>query len=273
MLADCPADYEKILWLLGELAPIERAQVTAHINSCHPCAEDMASLRRMAELLAVGDRGGEEEAAVACLDEAELGVWVEGTLDSAARARALSHVAECSRCRRAATSLIETLRSESVTQAVKELEQGNFRERAGTGGLRRLPRRYRVGAVAAAIAAVVAGVVFLRPTDLEIGEAPTHREALPGAISLPQPIAPLGELEAVEAFAWSPVSGADRYRLTVFDDEGTVIWETETEEPRLAPPTSVLFETGAQFFWKVVARVGFDRWVDSELVTFTISQP
>ncbi len=272
MVADCPADYEKILWLFRELAAPDQAQVAAHIDSCPRCVEDVTSLRRTAELLAAREGAAQPQGDAACLDEAELAAWVDGALDPEAEASALSHLARCARCRRAAASLVRTLRSDRVAPAVRELEKGSIRER-GAGPLRKLPPRYRVGAVVAAIAAVLAGVLFLRPTDLEFEETPAHRATIPGAISLPQPIAPLGELEAVDAFTWSPVSGADRYRLTVFDDEGTVVWEAETEETRLAAPATVQFETGAQFFWKVVARVGFDRWVDSELVTFTISQP
>lgn len=266
MVADCPADYEKILWLSGELSGADRARIAAHIDSCLGCAEDVASLRRAAEWLEATEGAGALEDDTACLDEADLAAWVDGLLDPEARAGAVSHLVGCSRCRQAAVSLSMALRSDGVATAVRELEDSGQRAPGRV-------RRYRVGAVAAAIAAVLAGIVFLRPTDLQIEETQPHREAVPGAIGSPQPIAPVGELETVEAFTWSPVSGADRYRVTLFDSEGTAIWEAETEGTRLALPATVQLEPGAQFFWKVVARVGFDRWVDSELATFTILQP
>lgn len=265
MVTDCPGDHEKILWLLDELQGNDRARVADHIDSCHRCAEDLASLRRAAELLEAHERIGELEEDATCLDDVALAAWVDGSLGPESRASVLSHVSDCPRCRQAAASLVKALRSDPVAAAIRETERFDVPARA----LERR-RKYRLGAVAVVIAAVLAGIVFLRPTDLEIEEA-AHRETVGGAISLPQPIAPLGELEAVNAFTWSPVSGADRYRLTVFDDEGTVVWEAETEDTRLAVPATVRFESGAQFFWKVVARLGFDRWVDSELVSFTIS--
>lgn len=267
-MADCVTDYEKILWLFGELPARERARIAAHLESCQRCAEDVASLRRAAELLEARESNLVIEEGNACLDEADLAAWADGRLDPETRAGTLSHLVGCSRCRRAVASLVETLRSERVASAVRELEEGGV-GKPGPG-----PRRaYRVGAVVAAVAAVLAGVLFLGPTDLEIEETPPYREGPPGPTSVPQAIAPLGELEAVEVFTWSPVGGADRYRLSVFDDEGTVVWEAETEEARLAPPETLEFEAGAQFFWKVAARVGWDHWVGSELVTFTISQP
>lgn len=272
MVADCPAEYEKILWLFRELAAPDQAQVAAHIDSCPRCVEDVGSLRRTAELLAAREGAAQPQGDAACLDEAELAAWVDGALDPEAEASALSHLARCARCRRAAASLIRTLRSALVTPAVRALEKVDVPERGSLGRPLGLPRRARVAAIAAAIAAVLAGVLFLRPTDLEFEETPAHREAIPGAISLPQPIAPVGELEAVDAFTWSLINGADLYRVTVFDVEGTVIWEAETEEARLTPPTTVQFETGSQYFWKVVARMGWDRWLDSELVAFTISK-
>ncbi|MGD8867848.1 MAG: zf-HC2 domain-containing protein [Gemmatimonadales bacterium] len=265
MVADCPGDYEKILWLFDDLPGNDRARVADHIASCQRCAEDLVSLRRAVTLLEAHEGAGTPKDDNECLDEADLAGWVDGSLDSESRASVLSHVSNCPRCRHAAASLVGALRSDPVAPAIRELERSDVPAHAL--GRR---RRYRLGAVAAAIAAVLAGIVFLRPTDLEIEEA-AHRDVSPGAISLPQPIAPLGELAAVEAFTWSAVSGADRYRLTVFDEEGTVVWEAETEETRLAVPTTVRFERGVQFFWKVHARVGFDRWLDSELVTFTIS--
>ena len=80
-------------------------------------------------------------------------------------------------------------------------------------------------------------------------------------------------MAAVETFQWSQVPAADLYRITAYDAEGTVVWEAETRDTSITPPDRTQFEPDARYIWQVAARVGFDRWVTSELVEFTISEP
>jgi hypothetical protein len=87
-------------------------------------------------------------------------------------------------------------------------------------------------------------------------------------------VAPQGPAAEVHELRWTPVEGADRYRVTVFDAEGRVVYEVEPVAAVAPLPDSVQLTPGRRYLWKVEARVGFDRWVASDLVAFSlVSRP
>jgi hypothetical protein len=86
-------------------------------------------------------------------------------------------------------------------------------------------------------------------------------------------IAPRGVVTSAPAVVWSLVPGADRYRVSVFDSVGRVLWETSTADTILAVPDSVGLTHGAAYFWRVHARTGYDRWIESSLVEFRLGTP
>lgn len=86
------------------------------------------------------------------------------------------------------------------------------------------------------------------------------------------PLGPLGSVASVSSFVWKGVVGADRYRVTLFDTRGDVLYETETPDTTMVLPDSVRLGIGQPFLWKVGARTGWDRWTVSELVQFTIAR-
>ncbi len=139
---------------------------------------------------------------------------------------------------------------------------------------RRLGHRWKIGVAGLAAAAVLAGVLLLRPSDLDVQRAPVlHRETVPDVEAAPAAQVPIGEIAALEEFRWSPVTSADLYRVTLYDAEGTVILEVETRETHVAPPDTTELARGSPYLWEVAARVGWDQWVSSELVRFRISEP
>jgi hypothetical protein len=83
-------------------------------------------------------------------------------------------------------------------------------------------------------------------------------------------VTPQGAVADVAELRWTPVEGADRYRVTVFDAEGRVVYEVEPVAAVAPLPDSVELTPGRRYLWKVEARVGFDRWVASDLVGFSI---
>ena len=57
-----------------------------------------------------------------CLDEHTMAALADGTLDAAARGRALAHVAMCALCRRAVASVVEALADGPVTHEIEVVE-------------------------------------------------------------------------------------------------------------------------------------------------------
>jgi hypothetical protein len=78
---------------------------------------------------------------------------------------------------------------------------------------------------------------------------------------------------SVDDLRWSPVAGADRYRLTVFDAAGNVVYAAEVSDTVVAFPDSIVLAPGVAYLWKVDARTGFDRWAASELAEFRVAGP
>jgi hypothetical protein len=56
----------------------------------------------------------------------------------------------------------------------------------------------------------------------------------------------------------------------VFDGGGSVLWETLTTDTLVVVPDGIALGAGVPYFWKVAARTSWDRWVVSDLTTFTL---
>lgn len=134
--------------------------------------------------------------------------------------------------------------------------------------LRRRPRLLYVGGVSAAAAAVL---LFVAGT-WEAARSPveTHRGAITDARVAVQLISPTTHSDAPTTWRWAPVSGADRYELTVFDTEGRIVWDTTTTQSVVRAPAAGRLEVGRKYFWRVRARIDWDRWVSSDFAEFTL---
>jgi hypothetical protein len=96
------------------------------------------------------------------------------------------------------------------------------------------------------------------------------REPAITTTTAPSPIVPLGAVAALPPLTWTSVPHADRYRVTVFDTNGSLVWETQTPDTAAVVPSTITLRPGVPYFWKVAARTGWDRWVASDLTTFTV---
>jgi hypothetical protein len=64
--------------------------------------------------------------------------------------------------------------------------------------------------------------------------------------------------DAPKRFEWTPVKGADRYAISVFNEIDMTVWEQDDmREPRVDWPKELRVETGT-YFW-VVAALKDDR--------------
>ena len=200
-------------------------------------------------------------------DRALIEGYVAGRLGEADTEAFESHYLTCERCQN------ELRLALAIREALPEVREAGLHAPAESQ-VSVISRRSRARTAAAlAAAAVLAGLLLVRPFKLDEESAPVHRDEATGVEVAPSLRAPGGVVAEVETFQWSQVPAADLYRLTVYDAEAAVVWEVETRDTLIAPPDRTEFEPDARYIWQVAARVGFDRWLSSELVDFTISEP
>ena len=189
-----------------------------------------------------------------CLQDDLLAAFADGSLAPDLRTPLLPHVAACPRCRGAVAAIARALADPAVA---RELAVAPSRR-----------RRYRIAVPLAAAAVLL--LLLSSPGD----DRSAHRgPPSPPPATTPVLRSPLGAVATVTGLQWSPVAGADRYRVTVFDATGNVVYATEVSDTVVAFPDSVTLVPGASYLWKVDARTGFDRWAASELAEFSISGP
>jgi len=192
-----------------------------------------------------------------CLDDDTVGALADGTLDITTRSVALAHLASCARCRAAVASVARALADPDVVREVGALDAASR------------PRWRRFALPAAAAAAIL--LVALGPLDLHRRErSDAHRAPTIANGSLPSALTPQGAVAEVSELRWIPVEGADRYRVTIFDADGRVVYEVEPVAATASLPDSLRLAPGQRYLWKVEARVGFARWVASDLVEFSL---
>ena len=192
-----------------------------------------------------------------CLEQDMLLGWVDGTLDAEASRAVILHLAECAGCRTAAASLAGALADPAVAREVASLEG------------RRSRWLYPVSISAAAAAVLVLAVLPGRTPE----RLPGHRAPTITAGTAPVALAPVGTVAGAGRLQWSSVPGAGRYRVTLFDASGRVLYETSLADTVVALPDSLHLAPGRRLLWKVEARIGYSRWVSSPLTEFVIGRP
>jgi len=182
------------------------------------------------------------------LSENQLVAFLGHELTGAARRNVELHLAHCAECRDEIVSVGEILRPS------RKDHRTSWRVLAPTA------------AAAAAITLLVAG-----PLSRGGPEDVTQHRDLTGEVStIPTPVSPTGVVSSVEHLLWRTVDGADRYRVTVYDAGGAVLWKETTQDTIIALPDSVLLSSGSTYLWRLEARVGWDLWDASDLIDFQL---
>ncbi len=189
-----------------------------------------------------------------CLQDEMIAALADGSLAPELRASVLPHIASCPRCRAAVASVARAVADPAVA-----------RELSVSAGGRRW---YRI--VVPLAAAAVLLLLLVSPGDDRL---PGHRgPPPPPPATTPVPRSPVGAVATVHELRWSAVAGADRYRVTVFDATGGVVYAAEASDTVVAFPDSVSLTPGASYLWKVDARTSFDRWAASDLAEFRVAE-
>jgi hypothetical protein len=201
-------------------------------------------------------RSATEHPESACLSEYELVAFADGQLADGERLALTPHLSSCRRCQHDVASLVRALNDPEIIRAA------------------RLDRSYltRLSAFLIPLAAAAAIVVAITlPRERRMSPpAIQHREPAITPVAAPTIDGPVGAVSEVDALRWSAVPHADLYRVTLFDGDGNVLFEEEAAAPSAALPDSVKLLPAKQYLWQVQARIGFDRWVSSDLVEFRV---
>ena len=249
--------------------------VTRHVAGCEACQAAVAQLRETVNALRLSAPQS-DAATAACLDEDWIAAFAEGSVEPAESSTQVAHLLDCARCASQVASVARLLDDAAVADEVERLTSRRPVVRAAL----RARRRGVIGTLGG-IAAAAALVVLMGRSDAPSDRAPDRsvpsvrepnfREpSVSGAIP-PAPLAPVGDVRAADSLRWTSVVRANRYRLTIFDRDGSVVWETQTPDTVIALPPQLGRPVGTTYLWRVEARAGWeDRWVASDLTEFTV---
>jgi hypothetical protein len=191
------------------------------------------------------DYMGTDHPALGHLTSEEVAAYLDRALTPSDRSRVEAHLVDCAECRDELVDLTRLLRTR--------------------------PRRRWVLSVGVAAAAAAVLLLVLLPQRTE-SPGPGYREPAVTPTVAPVAVAPNGAIATAAQLVWTAVPHADRYRLTLFDSAGTVLWERETVDTAARLPDTLRLKRGVSYFWKVEAQTGVNRWVSSELVGFSVGQ-
>lgn len=238
-----------------------RSRVDAHVRGCAACQEAVRDLRSTTSAL----RGAAPETVApgACLEEWALAMFVAGSASPSERASWAGHLAECGNCRANLAGVSAALRDPVVSAEMVRLAPPPARR----------TERYSRGAWVLGPALAAAALLMVLQRDAAPDrQAPRvlRDEAIPTAAL--EVLRPRGIVAEAAMFGWRSFPDADTYRVTVFDPDGTLRWETRTADT-LVITSSAGFLPPGRYFWKVEARTAFDRWVGSTLTEFRVVGP
>lgn len=183
------------------------------------------------------------------LAASDLAAYLDQTLSASQRAAAEQHLAWCDECRAELREVGDALRT--------------YR-----------PARRHLAWIGPAVAAAAVILLVAYPlSQRAIEEDPVHRDVPAGFDQRPDLADPAAfpDPSGASLLRWSRVERADRYRVSIFNEAGSVVWRTETPDTSVTLPPSILEETVGPYLWRVDARIGIDRWVESRLEPLELS--
>jgi hypothetical protein len=228
--------------------------MAAHVAACKACSAAVADLRLISTVMQ--GAAGPVAPSAECLDDGGIARAVDGQASS----DELAHITACVACRGRVLAVARAAADPAVASAARTAGRG----RANIWRRRALA----VGGVAAA--AVITLTVARRPADLITAPA-THRDVPTAVVAAPAPVSPVDAVVGRPVtLQWSATPGATQYQVTVFDVEGSVLWRGESSGTALVVPDTVALSARETYWWRVEARVGFGRWLQSEIAPFVL---
>lgn len=263
VIKGCPEPEELLDTALGEHTGIRDAAISRHVETCDACRRRVRDIRALGAVLhsiPVAPLSSD------CLDADAIAALADGVASNVDH-DAMAHVAVCAHCRArlaAVARLTEDATVRSEIHALRPprrltLQRWSRRQLTVSGGL---------------AAAAAAAIVLLGPVRSGVSTDPTrtsvesHREVAITATTAPGIVSPIDIADLSDSLRWTSVPQADLYRVRIWNSEGTVVWTTDTRGTTVALPQ--VLQSGIPYLWEVSARTGWDRWVSSDFVEFTM---
>lgn len=204
------------------------------------------------------------------LDDDVIAAIVDG-MDRDSHRGAIAHLSDCSDCRARLIAVANLIDDSLIAEEVEKLDP-SVKGRAA----RRWTPAYWGGAATLAAAAAVTIVLATpdklnSPTNGSAVSTETRREGTVTTAAPPRILSPAA-IGPDDSLRWTSVTGADLYRVQVWDREGNVVLSTDTRDTSLAFPRP-LAGKGGSYLWEVKARTGWDRWVSSDFLELTVRVP
>jgi hypothetical protein len=193
------------------------------------------------------------------MNDAQVVAFLDLALDYDERRSIEAHLDECHECRmeiiEARRLIDQWLPPAAATSAASAADQPIAGARVGTagGGSR---RRVLLGLAGAALAASLAALMFVRPLTRPDAASPGSARAseapyTEGLTPIPVVQPANGASAALPAtFIWRTV-GALRYRLSLVDADGALLWTHDTADTTAVLPTNIHLDAGRVYFWNV----------------------
>jgi hypothetical protein len=258
---NCPGPADLVELAIRDGCQRGRPLIAAHVRSCAFCTAQVRSLRDTAAELRRGATSG-AAGARRCLTHEEIASTADGAGGDDGGER-LAHLASCEACRGRLAALLRLVADDSVIVELARLE-------APAGGAARgRPTRPYLAAAAVLAAAVLAAVLVrpqtaLTPPGTDPDGSRLHRESAITTTVAPRVLGPAGPAAAADSLVWTSVPHADRYRVRIFERDGTLRWDEQTSDTTLAMPAHLIDAGPNAYLWQVQARTGWDRWVASD---------
>lgn len=164
-----------------------------------------------------------------------VAAYAEGRMDPDERARFEDHLAICAPCREemiAVRRILDTRRTS-------------------------LLRSPLLLAAAASVVLLVAVPLIRHGGENQPGPGAVLHRSFPTAGAPVETVAPLNDAEVQGGtplrFVWRNEEEGSTFRLTLLDEEGNLVWSTNTGDTTVAVPEEIRLDRGGVYFWYVDA--------------------
>ncbi len=269
--------------LIDQKKQFENQKISAHLQTCPKCREKIENLKNLQSFLQENNSPKFEKNTERCYDDSQLVSFIEKRKKSRSTNDFYIHLSQCDSCLNrhvALENMLHEFKKEGlipkqsgsldkiydtlllITHSAKEKFRAIWSILSAPGPV------YRWSGFAVIV--IAAGLLLFKPFQNQESPFITRESKLENQIKLIEPqnrttIFNITELE----FKWSEIENITSYNLTLLDSDGTIIWEQKTDQTSLNLPQKVKLETAKTYFWQIEAVFDFNKFILSELTSFT----